>query len=345
MKKVLVMSVSGIGNTILQSPLINTILKRDFIVDILFKNKTVETVFRDDNRINKKYLIPKTKKEQLKLILELRKNNYDYSIACFPSNRLEFNLFPFLIGVKKRVIHSYNIGNIKTLAFLSNYKIETDEKIHDVEQNLNLLKALDMDPEKEDKELLFSLSKEDKSFVERWIKENKIKEKSIIGIHPGCKRNYEYRRWPKEHFVKLINILSDQKKKIFLFAGPDEIEETNWIYNNSNEKDKIFLIENKSIGQVAALINKCKLFISTDSGLGHIANALKIHSFAIFGPAISSRTRPYGEYGHYISLNLPCSPCLKYPLYSTDDKIKCKDQKCLSLIKPEDVYEKIEPFL
>lgn len=343
MDKILIISVSGIGNTILQSPLINAILKRDFVVDILFRNKAMETIFRLDKRINKSYTIPKTKKEQLKFIFELRKNKYDYSIVCFPSNKLYFNLFPFIIGAKKRVIHLYNVGKFKTFSFLSNIKIESDEKLHDLEQNLNLLKALNINPEKEDKELNFNLTKEEINFSDEWIKNNKIKKDDfLIGIHPGCDKKQKYRRWSKDYFVQLIDKLTEKNIKIILFAGPDEVEDVKWIYTNIKNKNKVFLINDK-LENVASLIKKCNLFISSDSGLGHIAVALKVHTFAIFGPAQASRTRPYGKYGHYISLGL--EPSLKYPFYSTSSKIKEENPESLMKLKPEYVYEKIKDFL
>ena len=340
MTKVLILSVSGIGNTILQSPMINAILKRDFTTDILFKNKALESVFEYDKRINKKYIIPKTNKEKLKLIKELRKNRYDYTIACFPSNKSEFNLLPFLIMAKKRIIHSYNIDKLKTLSFLSNIKIKADKNLHDVDQNLNLLKLLNIDPEKEGKELIFNLGKDDEKYAEEFLKKNRLNKP--IGIHPGCDKNQKYRRWPKEYFVELINRLT-KNNNILLFAGPDEIEEVTWIYNNSSNKNKIFLIKEKNLNYVGALIKRCKLLISSDSGLGHIAAALKVHAFAIFGPAMASRTRPYGKYGHYISLGLP--PTLKYPFYSTSSKVKDEKQESLIKLKPDLVYEKINSFL
>ena len=205
---------------------------------------------------------------------------------------------------------------------------------------MSLLKALNIDPEMESKELIFSLSKEDEKYAEDWFKKNSLKQP--LGIHPGCDKKQKYRRWPKEYFVELINRLT-KNNNILLFAGPDEIEEVTWIYNNSSNKNKIFLIKEKNLNYVGALIKRCKLLISSDSGLGHIAAALKVHAFAIFGPAMASRTRPYGKYGHYISLGLP--PTLKYPFYSTSSKVKDEKQESLIKLKPDLVYEKINSFL
>jgi heptosyltransferase-2 len=193
-----------------------------------------------------------------------------------------------------------------------------------------------------DKELVFYLNQENENFANEFIKKNKLQGRYLIGVHPGCNRANEHRRWPKENFAILIDNLTKENKIIFLFAGPDEIKETEWIYKNIKETEKVFLINETNLKNVSALIKKCKMFICTDSGLGHISTALKIPTLAIFGPAQYSRTKPYGEYGGYISLNLSCSPCLKYPFFSTSSRINCiNDFRCLKNIKPREVLNKL----
>lgn len=78
-KKVLLISVSGIGNTILESPAINSFLNsNDYIVDILFKQSGSLAVYKFDNRPRNKYLLPEKKIEQLKFVKKLKKEKYDY---------------------------------------------------------------------------------------------------------------------------------------------------------------------------------------------------------------------------------------------------------------------------
>lgn len=92
-----------------------------------------------------------------------------------------------------------------------------------------------------------------------------------------------------------------------------------------------------SITQTAAVIQRCNLFISNDSGLMHLAVAVKTPVVAIFGPTIPNKNAPYEGKNVVIRKELPCSPC--YEMYK---KFRCNDIKCLKLIEIEDVLMEID---
>ena len=59
------------------------------------------------------------------------------------------------------------------------------------------------------------------------------------------------------------------------------------------------------------LISQCRLFISNDSGLMHIAGALNIPTVAIFGSTNPVTTSPVGNKSVIVRKEVSCSPCLK----------------------------------
>ena len=65
----------------------------------------------------------------------------------------------------------------------------------------------------------------------------------------------------------------------------------------------------------------------------HLAAALNIPVFAIFGPTSPVRTGPYGKIHTIIRLELPCSPCFT--------RKPCADWRCIREITPEMVLEAI----
>jgi ADP-heptose:LPS heptosyltransferase len=69
----------------------------------------------------------------------------------------------------------------------------------------------------------------------------------------------------------------------------------------------------------SAVLKKAQLFIGNDSGLGHIASAVNVNTFTIFGPGEPNRYRPWGPKASWIQ-----------------DK-----QKEIKKIKPKDIYKKI----
>ena len=346
-QKVLIISVSGIGNTILQSPLINALLNdQRYIIDVLFRDPIVQSIFQNDERIHAQFVLPKGSFNTFQFLSNLRRNHYDYSVTCFPSNRIWFHLLAFLIGAKKRVIHSYTIAKIRTLSFLSNIKISSSNDIHDVEQNLNLLEAFDLDPAKASKVLIFSTSPSNDEFANQFIKRNHLTDKKLVGIHPGSKYSERYKRWPQSNFVELINSLNTDGMNCLIFAGPDEIDYTKDIYNRLADQRKNILVIETKLNNIGSMIAQCHSFLSTDSGLGHIAIAKNIRTLAIIGPTNPIRIAPYGNKGEVISVNVKWSPCIGYPFTQTHSRIRCPYQfKCLNDLTVNMVYSKFKKML
>lgn len=77
-----------------------------------------------------------------------------------------------------------------------------------------------------------------------------------------------------------------------------------------HSKGKAISLAGKTgLKDLLGLIGKAKFFICNDTGPMHMAAALDIPVFAIFGPANPIRTGPYGRIHTVIQKNLACSPC------------------------------------
>jgi lipopolysaccharide heptosyltransferase I len=84
------------------------------------------------------------------------------------------------------------------------------------------------------------------------------------------------------------------------------------------------------------VIGKAKFFVCNDTGPMHMAAALNIPVFAIFGPANPIRTGPYGSIHTVIQKNLTCSPC-----YAQHPCTKFKFQ-CMEALTVDEVYKAID---
>lgn len=348
-KKILVIAVSGIGNTILFTPALS-ILKNhssDAKIDFFVKQKAITEVLEENPAVDEIfcYDAKKTLFDKIRLLLYLRKRKYDLSITAFPSNSIQFNILAWVLGARLRLTHKYKYARFRTLSFLQNRKIEAYENVHDVENNVNLLKLIGINPQNKELKEVFIVNKEIKENVSQFFKSNIISKGNLIGIHPGCKAKDDLKRWPINKFIELVQLLLADGNTVLLFSGPDDISFVNDIYKKTGEK--CVLITNKSLKEVAAFIEKCDVFLSTDSGLGHIATALDIETITMMGPANHVRIRPYGKTAHLIrDETTPCSPCMKYPFKAMRDKLKCKRNKeCLEKISVEEVYKRINSLL
>ena len=92
-----------------------------------------------------------------------------------------------------------------------------------------------------------------------------------------------------------------------------------------------------TIKQVAALIERCDMLVSNDSGLMHVAVAVGTPVVAIYGPTDINRTAPLGPQNAVIRHELPCSPCFK--LESDAQVHACPHHDCLMTITPDEVYQ------
>lgn len=185
--------------------------------------------------------------------------------------------------------------------------------------------------------------------------ENKLREKfglngpaPIIIINVNASDLFKFRCWPAENFTEIIQLLliNYPKNHYVLIGGKHDYKYVQEIYDKIENKNG-YLINcagQTDIEELFALIEMSWLMISNDSGPMHIASLYKINLAAFFGPETPVVFGPLNENAIiFYSKDLYCSPCLcvydsKKSLYGEE----CYENKCLTNIKPKEVFEKIE---
>jgi len=189
----------------------------------------------------------------------------------------------------------------------------------------------------ERKGLIFEMSGEDwkksgELLTDRRVAENEL----LVGIHLGASKSDK--TWPVSSFAALADMITEQLKgRILLFGSPSETE-------LGNEFEKIVkarpvnFIGKTGIGELAALLGRCSLLISNDTGPLHLATAVGTKVIDIFTANVHFlETGPYGE-GHYvIQADIPCVPC--------SFNVRCSNMVCKEVIKPEIVFEVVKESL
>lgn len=341
----LIISVSGIGNTILQSPLIETILHSGrFEVDCLFGSSAMASVFKGHSHIRHSFVLPKELGRLLGLYRTLLFEKYQFTVACFPSNRPPFHILPFMIRAKTRVIHDYGVHNC-LLSGLSNKKVPAMDGIHDVEQNLGLLSCLEIAHPTAPYGLTFMIPKGDAEMARKALRDMGIGPGDrLLGLHAGA-GPLRGKQWPLERFLKVATSLMAEKvfDRVLVFGGPEEEPKKVWLSKKIGSGRAH--IVSAPINVVGGLIRECDLFLSNDTGLMHIAASVGTKVLGIFGPTNWQRTAPYGPHAHFIRPSrerITCAPCLEYPFRGSRPRFKCKDSfPCLESITVDQVLEAI----
>lgn len=95
-----------------------------------------------------------------------------------------------------------------------------------------------------------------------------------------------------------------------LFGANDEQELKDVVLNHVPKN--VISVDAKRLTNSTAVMKRCNLFITNDSGLMHIAAALQLNIISIAGPTNNSYTAPWHTNHKIASLNLECSPCFFY---------------------------------
>lgn len=178
------------------------------------------------------------------------------------------------------------------------FPVSTDDE-HEVIRFFKLLKCLDIPPR--GTSLEFPIDESEESSARARLKSLKLEPHRFVCIHPGA-RDIR-RRWPVDNFAFIANKLAHAPYPIVLTGSAQEAA----ILSSLQEKiDRpvINIVEtfgHLSIGELAGMLKYARLLISNDTGVSHVASALKLPSVVIFSPYSNPhRWRPLDTQRHII---------------------------------------------
>ncbi len=170
-------------------------------------------------------------------------------------------------------------------------------------------------------------------------------EDTLIVINPNAGELALERRWPKEHFARLVRILEEQfDAKIILIGGNGEEDYTAGILREAGTKNARNYAGKLSVQQLAAVLSFATLVVTNDSGPLHLACGVGRPVITFFGPETPVLYGPVGS-GHRIFFkNLSCSPCINVHNAKT---ARCRHghSDCLTRVTVEEVLDAIRPLL
>ncbi|HRE17165.1 MAG TPA: glycosyltransferase family 9 protein [Rhodocyclaceae bacterium] len=238
----------------------------------------------------------------LRTFQTLRQSAFSSTIILPPSMRPHYPIAAWLSSGSRRIA-AYHAGQPwSQLAFLNHQCIRTPPGSHDAERMVALINvALEIEAETP------------ADYVIREIPNHP----GLIGVHPGCKRQDDFKRWPLDAFFALLELLTVRHSacRFRVFFGPDEAETKQYFasllasHDRLSAPGRVEVATNLSIESLFDRIGECAAFIANDSGLMHIAAAQNVPTLGIFGPTDAIRTRPFNRKSHAIVNALPCSPC------------------------------------
>lgn len=328
--KILVIKPAAIGDVLLSTPVIENLrytfpeaeiifLTQKYCKEVLTDNPYLDRVLTYDLRTDSSYCI----------LRNIRKQKYDLVLDLFCNPRTAF--ITFMSGARYRVGYKFRLRS-----YAYNIKIEPrGGEIHNIDFNLDSLRRLGL--EIISRQPYFPVGEIHNEFAETFFRENQLNGTDVIGINPAG--TWQTKVWYPEKFIELIRMLGTDYKILLFWGSKNEKSVAEKIRKHAG--NNISLIPGVDLKHMAALIKKCKLFITNDSGPMHIAWVLGVPVAAIFGPTNSKLQGPVGNHTEVIeNTRLTCLGCNLTLI--TDCPY---DHACMKDLTPEYVFKEISRLL
>lgn len=312
-KRILAINFGGIGDEIFFLPTLISLKKEysnSFITLALeprsksVKDLTdvIDDLLLIDVKGKNKYL------ELLKLVFKSRQGKYDIVISS-GGNKL-ISILLFMTGIKVRC--GYNTGKLSqmllTHAMSLNKKQYACAMYHDLIRNLTRYNTE----------------------LPQINIQRKVKTSNSVLIHPGVSKISVQKKCiktiPAQTWAKVIDLLVAEGKKVMLVGGPDDKECIETILNTVRTQNFDNLYgTTKSLTDLAELISSADKFLCSDSAPLHVAVALGVKTYVIFGPTDDKTLIPQSEDIVAIKADDNCAlkPCLWASRQTTCERLEC----------------------
>jgi len=157
----------------------------------------------------------------------------------------------------------------------------------------------------------------------------------LVGLAPGAAFG-PAKRWPPDRFVGAAKGLTESGGRVLIFGSAEEAKLGREMAAAIGPQ-AVSLAGDTALDEAMALIARLDLLLSNDSGLAHLAAALKTPLVALFGPTDPDRTGPQARGQRLIVAQADCAPCFK--------PVCPKEKHCLESITVEEVIQAAEELL
>ena len=349
--KILVISLAGIGDTIMTLPLLDE-LRANFpeaVIDALVMWPGSKDLLAGNphlNRVHQKYLIKESKLAGLRYLASLRTEHYDVSLNTHPQSRLHYRLVARIVGAPVRISHEYECSGAVD-RWLVNRTLPQDYEKHTIDNNFSLLPLMGARTLLANHEMNLRLTPAEDAWAAEYLEARGLTKRRKLGIHVGSggTKNLRLKRWPFTNYLELVKRLNRERPDIsvLLFGGPEEQQDHAAILAEVKGGPTL-VAETKDLRQTAALLKRCDSFLSVDTALMHLAAAVKTpRQFVIEAPTLNLTNMPYGNGFTLIRNRAIGGRNLDYYRYDGAEIKGTREEllRCMASVTVEEVYQAI----
>jgi ADP-heptose:LPS heptosyltransferase len=158
----------------------------------------------------------------------------------------------------------------------------------------------------------------------------------LVGMHvPGGR---QVKQWDPDRFTAVAQaLIRERGATIVLTGSPDDRALVSRVRNGLDPARVVDASTGLDLLTVAAVLERCDLVVTGDTGPMHLAGAVGAPIVAVFGPSNPARYAPRGALDRVVRVDLPCAPCNRIRLPPARCTGRIPD--CLALITPDHVLQ------
>jgi lipopolysaccharide heptosyltransferase I len=259
-------------------------------------------------------------KEIAELIWALSTDGYDCAIDF--QGLVKSAFFAYLSGAPVRIGWERDFLRESVSRFFYT-EVVTPKRIHIIDQQMELLKPLGIDPVWETEIRLQA-----QAAARRSVQHKVEGLADYIVINPGG--NWLTKCWEPERYGELALRLMNDGHPVVVTWGPGEEDLKRRLVRSAGRGVREVPT---TLEELVALCETARLFVGGDTGPMHFAAAVGTPIVAIFGPTSSDRNGPFRREDIVVEKRLSCRPCYER------DHCPLEHWQCMLDITVDQVYE------
>lgn len=358
-KRILFIELSEMGSAIIADPAMREAAKRfdgELFFVIFKKNKASLELLRtvkDENIFTIDADGPAGLiKDTFRFLKWTRSNKIDTVIDLELFSRYTALLAGFCGADNIVGFHNFH-GEGLYRGFMLTRKISYNSHTHMSKNFMAMINALSEDPKTlpfsktiiKDSDIVLQKGSIDRADVENTA--GKIKklysaynEKTrIVLINPNASELLPQRRWMMDKYAEVIRMTLAKYDDVIVLitGGSSEKYDARRLCEMVADERCINFAGELKLSELTSLYFLSRLMVSNDSGPAHFAAVTHMPTIVLFGPETPKLYASLGDTTP-IYAGLACSPCVSAMNHR---KTPCKDNVCLQLITPSEVFAKI----
>ncbi len=283
-RRVLLVRLRSIGDTVLMTPCISTIKRwrSDVEVDVLLE-PFCAPLLESHPGVSRVVEVGRSLGSRLRCARTLRATGYDVAINL--NGGTSASLLGFTSGARARVGFSgYQFPRLSNCRVTSSHDVWRRTSVHTVEHQLALVAGIGI-PTTADEPTTLVPSDAARESVRRRLSSAGLEPGAYAVFHPDA--TFESKRWPADRFAALVPLLESRFGLRAVVIGID----TDLVGRAAGGKG--VAMPDLTLAETMALLESAAVFVGNDSGPAHMAAALRRPVVVIFGPSNVELWRPW----------------------------------------------------